>query len=492
MSVETLDFSTANPLTIDADVVIVGAVSTSDGPRLHAAAGFEWLGDALAGIGASGAPDRLVRVPGNGSAAPVVAIVGIGDAATVEALRYAAGSAVRQLAGTGRVVFAFPLEDDAAAAAVAEGAALAGYAFSAEKGVSSVPEPVRSVTVAVPSAPAGDVAERAQVVAEAVHLVRDLGNTSASLLYPEEMANRARAAVEGLPVTTTVWDENALERDGFGGILGVGRGSVRAPRLVKLEYSPEGATRHISLVGKGITFDTGGLSLKPAGSMVGMKYDMLGAATVLAAVVGAARLGVPTRLTAWLCIAENMPSGSATRPGDVLTMHGGRTVEVLNTDAEGRLVMADGLVAASAEQPDLILDVATLTGAATIALGKRYTGVMGNDETADTVVSLADAQGEPFWRMPLAPELRAVLDSDVADIANAKIGHREGGMLIAGHFLNEFIGTRPDSAESIPWVHLDIAGPGDNGEAGYGFTGKGATGVAVRTLLSLAEQYGRA
>lgn len=493
MSLTTLDFTTAEAANIEADVVVVGALNDDGGPQLYASPGFEWLDSGLlSGVGASGTADRLVRVPARGGAAPIVAVVGLGASSTPDALRNAAGSAVRQLAGTARVAFALPIEDDAAAAAIAEGAALGSYAFVEEKGVSSVPQPVESVTIAVGAQPADGTADRAVALAHAVHLVRDLGNTSASRLYPETLADRATAAVDGLPVTATVWDEAALERDGFGGILGVGRGSVRGPRLVKLEYAPAGADAHLALVGKGITFDTGGLSLKPAGSMVGMKYDMLGAATVLAALVAAARLQINTRVTAWLCIAENMPSGSATRPGDVLTIHGGRTVEVLNTDAEGRLVLADGLVAASDEQPDLIVDVATLTGAATVALGKRYTGVVGNDDTADQIVELAEKNGEAFWRMPLPAELRSVLDSDVADIANAKIGYREGGMLIAAHFLAEFVGTRTDSEKQIPWVHLDIAGPGDNGESPYGFTGKGATGVTVRTLVSLAEQLGRA
>jgi leucyl aminopeptidase len=260
-----------------------------------------------------------------------------------------------------------------------------------------------------------------------------------------------------------------------------------------VEYAPEGAARHVALVGKGITFDSGGLSLKPPTGMVGMKYDMTGAATVLAVALAAARLALPLRVTAWLCLAENMPSGSAIRPNDVLRMRGGRTVEVLNTDAEGRLVLADGLVAASEEQPDAIIDVATLTGAAMVALGTRYVPVMGSDDLVADVVAAAKASGELFWPMPLPGELRATINSDVADIANANPGNTAGGMLLAGVFLQEFVGRAGDAEDAprIPWAHLDIAGPAKGPAAPYGFTGKGPSAVSVRALLRLAEDISR-
>ncbi len=249
-------------------------------------------------------------------------------------------------------------------------------------------------------------------------------------------------------------DEERLAAGGFGGILGVGQGSSRGPRLVIVRYAPAGATKHLALVGKGITFDSGGLSLKPAASMVGMKYDMTGAAVVLAATLAAARLGLPVAVTAWMCIAENLPSGTAIRPNDVLTIRGGATVEVLNTDAEGRLVLADGLVAASEEQPDAIVDVATLTGAARVAMGERTIPVMGDGELGALVVAAGEAAGESYWPMPLPAELRGLLDSDVADIANAKPGSTTGGMLLAGHFLRHFVGTRGEGADAvrIPWA----------------------------------------
>ena len=292
-------------------------------------------------------------------------------------------------------------------------------------------------------------------------------------------------------------DESALRDAGYGGILGVGQGSDRPPRLVRLDYAPADSARHVALVGKGITFDTGGLSLKPAGSMVGMKYDMCGAATALAVLRAVAALGLPVRVTAWLCISDNMPSGRATRPGDVLRMLDGTTVEVLNTDAEGRLVLADGLVAASREHPDVIVDVATLTGAITIALGTRHAGVMGDDAAVADYLAVSAETGELAWQLPLPAHMVDELDSPIADLQNAKIGDPAGGSLFAGLFLRHFVGRVSDEADAprIPWVHLDIAGVGMNKGGGYGFTDKGPTGATVRSLIRFVagarQQAGR-
>ena len=234
-------------------------------------------------------------------------------------------------------------------------------------------------------------------------------------------------------------DDKALAAGGYGGLIGVGQGSVRGPRLVKVSYSPSRPKVKVALVGKGITFDSGGISIKPAAGMEAMKSDMAGAAAVLHTVVAAARLELPVAVTGWLCLAENMPSGTAQRPSDVLTIRGGKTVEVLNTDAEGRLVMADGLVAAVEEKPDVVIDIATLTGAQLVALGHRVSAVMGTDDVRGEVVAAAEASGEQFWPMPLPADLRAGLKSKVADLAN--IGDRFGGMLTAGIFLQEFVGS---------------------------------------------------
>jgi leucyl aminopeptidase len=306
-------------------------------------------------------------------------------------------------------------------------------------------------------------------------------NTPPNALTPSVLAASAVLAVDGLPVDVTIWDELDLVRDGCGGILAVGQGSANAPRLTRLQYAPEGATRHLALVGKGITFDTGGISIKPAANMDEMKSDMAGAAAVIGAVKAIAELDLPIRVTGWVPSAENMPSGTAQRPGDVITIYGGKTVEVLNTDAEGRLILADALGMAAEDKPDLIIDIATLTGAAVVALGARTAGVMANDDDARTTVcDAAGAAGEAMWPMPLPDDLRAALDSGTADIAN--IGDRMGGMLSAGVFLREFI----PSGQS--WVHVDIAGPSFNDKAAYGYTPKGGTGSGVRTFVQIAAE----
>jgi leucyl aminopeptidase len=494
MTVPDLSVSSAPALESAADVIIVAARSTDDGPLLTADPAFNALGDQLDRLGVTGGRDELVRIPASLGAAGSIAIIGLGSDVTSDALRHAAGSAVRQLAGAGSVAFALPLASAAEVEAVLEGAALGGYSYTEfrEASMKGGKQPVENVTVHT-TLDVGDAVSRAGVIADAVTLVKDLVNMPPSHLYPATLADRAAKEAAELPVDVKIWDEEQLAADGFGGILGVGQGSVRPPRLVKVSYSPAGATKHLALVGKGITFDSGGLSLKPPASMVGMKDDMTGAATVLGVTLAAARLGLPVRITAWMCIAENMPSGSAIRPNDVLRIRGGRTVEVLNTDAEGRLVMADGLVAASEEEPDAIVDVATLTGAALVALGKRYFGVMGDDETVQRVINASKAVDELAWPMPMPGELRALLKSDVADIANAKIGNTAGGMLLAAVFLKDFIGKRGtgDEATTIPWAHLDIAGPAWNTDGQWGFTGAGATGVAVRSLLRLAEDFSR-
>ena len=494
MTVPQLSVSTGSALESTADVLVVGVLQSPDGPRLFADAGFDDLTAQFGPLAVTGARDQVVRVSGGLGVAGSIALVGLGSEVTVETLRYAAGSAVRQLTGVASLAIAFPVTDAEQAAAVLEGAALGGYSFTSYRRASLAGTKLPATAITVHTTHADDAAvERAVIVADAVKLVKDLVNTPPRDLYPESLAALAAEAADGLPVTLTVWDEDQLVEDGFGGIAGVGQGSTRPPRLVKVSYTPAGAGRHLALVGKGITFDTGGLSLKPPASMVGMKYDMTGAATVLGVVLAAARLELPVRLTAWLCIAENMPSGSAIRPNDVLTIRGGRTVEVLNTDAEGRLVLADGLVAAGEEQPDAIVDVATLTGAAVVALGTRYSAVLGDDALVAQVLGASKAEGELAWPMPMPEELRALLNSDVADIANAKIGNTAGGMLLAAVFLNEFIGTVGEGAEArrIPWAHLDIAGSAQLTGGGLGFTAAGPTGVTVRTLLRLAEDFSR-
>ncbi|RWZ61449.1 leucyl aminopeptidase [Labedella populi] len=496
MAIPSLLLSTDSRSDIEADVLIVLSTKTPDGVRLLGSDPDGALLTSLTAVGATGASDEFVRLPSSLPTLGSLAVVGTGSEPDADAVRGAVGAAVRRLSGTVSVAVDASELDDGVVAAAAEGAVFGSYSFSRYRSTPSddVKAPVSAVTVLVPGslteADRVRVTRRATSTASAMSTVKDLVNTPASDLFPESFAQHAIELLAGTGVDVTVWDEEDLARDGFGGILGVGMGSSRGPRLVRIDYAPAAAERHIAVVGKGITFDTGGLSLKPAGSMVGMKYDMTGAATVLAVVAAAAELELPVRITGWLCLAENMPSGTAMRPEDVITIRGGRTVEVLNTDAEGRLVMADGLVAASEEHPDVLLDIATLTGAASIALGSRYSGVMGDPELSRTVVELGEGVGEKLWHMPLPSELRALLTSSVADIANAKIGNRNGGMLLAGVFLREFVGTVDGSP--IPWAHIDIAATANNEGSPYGFTGSGPTGVGVRTLLALAESMSHA
>ncbi|PPG70904.1 leucyl aminopeptidase [Rathayibacter rathayi] len=497
MPLSSLEYSSVPASDIDTDALVLGVAPGPDGPRLVGAEGFEEMAPSLSALGATGAADTFVRVPSSVRAG-VVVLVGLGSAEPDDAaLRAAAGAAVRLLAGSASVALALPAGSDGTHAAVAEGAALGSYAFTAFRGsTAATVKPAVEHVVVLGAAQTADTAvlDRALVLGRAVSTVKDLVNTPPSHLYPQTLAEAVQSGAEGLPLEVTVWDEKALAEEGFGGILGVGSGSSRPPRLVKVAYSPEGARTHLAFVGKGITFDSGGLSLKPPASMIGMKTDMAGAATVYAVVRAIAELGLPLRASAWLCIAENLPSGTAIRPDDVVTVRGGTTVEVLNTDAEGRLVLADGLVAASEEQPDAIIDVATLTGASVVALGNRTVGTVGDDELVASVLEAARTAGETFWQMPLPAELRPLLNSEIADIANVKPGNTAGGMLLAAHFLREFVGTRGegDDATRIPWAHLDIAGPSSNGGSGYGFTGAGATGASVRALIVLAERFASA
>jgi leucyl aminopeptidase len=321
----------------------------------------------------------------------------------------------------------------------------------------------------------------AKQIASSIYLARNLINTPPNDLAPSHLAGAAKKALASLPVTVKVWDEKALAAAGCGGILGVGLGSSRPPRLIKMTYAPRDAKAHLSLIGKGITFDTGGISIKPASKMDEMKADMSGSASVIAAMVAIASLGLSVKVTGWVAAAENMPSGTAQRPGDILTTFDGTTVEVLNTDAEGRLVLADAIGMSVLEKPDLIIDIATLTGAQRIALGRRIAGVMSNtDSSRDQVVAASAIAGEEMWGMPLPADLRETLKSETADIAN--IGDGMAGMLSAGVFLQEFV------PETQPWVHIDVAGPAYNDSAPFGYTPKGGTGAGVRTFVQIARE----
>ncbi len=438
----------------------------------------------LAKLGVKASNDSVVKVPGpNGS---VFALVGGLKNADLERLRYFGGTVGRTLNEFRQVVMALPISNDAEAIALLEGYAVGNYRYTDYKSDKRKPA-AQSLVLATKHKVKTASLSRVEVIRAAVHDTRDLVSMPANDLYPQSFATFASRLAKNSGVTITVLDEKKLAAGGFGGILGVGRGSVRPPRLIKVDYKPTGAKTKIAFVGKGITYDTGGLSLKPAASMLGMKYDMTGAATVLNAVLAIARLKIKVHATAYLCVAENMPSGTATRPGDVVTARNGKTIEVTNTDAEGRVVLADGLSLASESYPDVIIDVATLTGAQRVALGTRYAGIMGDDSTVAKLDTAIKAAGEFAWPMPLAEDLRPLIDSDLADLQNSKVGNTAGGMIIGGLFLREFVGKKKGSSQAIDWAHLDIAGPADNEGAGYGFIPKGATGSYVRSLIVFAE-----
>jgi leucyl aminopeptidase len=484
----TLRTSQESPRDAQADAIIIGVTQGPDGPAL--APGAEDVDAALGGnlaktlgtLGATGKAEEVTKIASAGQLkAPLIAAVGIGTPADGaapyegEALRRAAGAAVRALTNGKplRVALALPARDNAEAEAVTLGALLGGYTFGRYTGK-------QQNTEVILLGDAAEAAVRAQVLATAMTLVRDLVNTGPSDLYPATFADEAERVAGSNGLGIEVLDEKELARGGYGGLTGVGQGSVHPPRLVRVSYTHPDAAKTVVLAGKGITFDSGGLSLKPPKSMEAMKSDMGGAAAVLAAVAALAELGPVVNVVGYLCLAENMPSGTAQRPSDVITIYGGRTVEVLNTDAEGRLVLADALARSGADSPDLLVDVATLTGAQLVALGPRIMGVMANDDAVrDGIVDAARRAGEGAWPMPLPEELRKGLDSTVADIANVT-PERNGGMLVGGLFLREFV---PDG---VRWAHLDIAGPAFHEGEPYGYTPKGGTGAAVRCLVQVA------
>lgn len=483
--VNTVDLHAKKLSALKSDILLVGATKVDDKVVPFCGSQVSEKADAAlaALIETLDVPCKegsVTKVVSDEFATPV-AIVGVGEDPSPEALRRAVGSAIRSLAGFSHVAIALPASGAEEIGAIAEGALLGSYAFAQYKKCDK--DPVEKVTIATTLAGEKDVkaaVERASILSSAVNRARDLVNIAPNDLFPETFADYATQAAKGLKIKVDILDEKKLDAGGYGGILAVGMGSTRPPRLVQLSYSPAKASGHVALVGKGITFDSGGLSLKPGKGMETMKCDMAGAAAVLNAVVAAAELKLPVKVTGWLALAENMPSGGAQRPGDIITMLDGTTVEVLNTDAEGRLVMADALARAVQDEPDAVLDVATLTGAAVVALGERVAGVMGDDELRSDVVAAADAAGEAFWPMPLPEELNEGLKSPVADLQN--IGGRWGGMLSAGLFLKHFV-------KDTPWAHLDIAGPAFHEHAPYGYTGKGGTGFAVRTLVNLLENF---
>jgi leucyl aminopeptidase len=499
---------------LDVDAVVIGITAGDKGIELGPGAAD--IDTALAGklaetlqhLGATGTPGQVVKLATLGATvAPVIAAVGLGEqAGDATVIRNAAGAAIRALAGTHRVAVALGTGYAALAYAAAEGAALASYDFTSYKSEqarqsASYRAPVSDIVIV--NAHDADRAEldRVMISAHAVHQVRDWVNTPPNHLRPDHFAQAAVALatqagldIEGL--TVEVLDDTELKAQGYGGITAVGSGSDAGPRLVTLRYQPasyqprdSAATNlpHVALVGKGITFDTGGISIKPAAKMHEMKSDMAGAAAVVAAVVAIAQLRLPVRVTAYVPIAENMPSGSAYRPGDVITLYGGQQVEILNTDAEGRLILGDAIGRACQDQPDYLIETSTLTGGQVIALGHRICGVMGTDKLCERIIDAGKQTGEQMWQMPLAQDVRTGMDSSIADFSQINSSFdRAGHMLQGGLFLAECV------TDDIAWAHIDIAGPAYNGDGPHGFTPKGGTGVPVRTLVEVVERIGTA
>ena len=468
-----------------------GAVVLATEPFLSAEAIEEIEADLIA-LEATGGSDQVHRlvVP----ALPVASVLTIGlgkarDEWPPDTIRRAAGVAARSIGGVEAVVTTLAeLPGEGVCAAAVEGLILGSYRFTDFRSGKTAPKDkgLNKITVLATAKDAKKQSAHGAAVATAVATARDFVNTPPSHLFPAEFAKRTKALGESVGLEVEILDDKALQKAGYGGIIGVGQGSSRLPRLVrlihhgsKLAKKPKQAKK-VALVGKGITFDTGGISIKPAASMHHMTSDMGGAAAVIATVTLAAQLGLPIDVIATVPMAENMPSSTAQRPGDVLTQYGGITVEVQNTDAEGRLILADAIVRACEDNPDYLIETSTLTGAQTVALGARIPGVMGSDEFRDRVAAISQREGENGWPMPLPDDLKDDLKSTVADLSNIS-GQRFAGMLVAGVFLREFV------ADGVQWAHIDVAGPAYNTGGPWGYTAKGSTGVPTRTMFAVLE-----
>jgi leucyl aminopeptidase len=469
---------TIRDIAANADVV---AVPVHAGPVIDPA-----YADGLAGLFALGAADLLAHEeakgePGETVSAPFrlgdgitdLLLYGVGDRSP-RALRRAGAAVARRCRGRANVLTGAPSDvTDDALAAFAEGLLLASYDFR----IGGPPKKPAPATISVVTGARGTL-ERGAAVGRAVTLARDLANTPSLEKSPQWLADRATSLAAENGLTVRIRDERELRAEGFGGLLAVGAGSSRPPRLIELAYDPPGADgARIVLVGKGITFDSGGLSLKPNENMKTMKTDMAGGAAVMGTMTALRALRVPVRVTGLVAAAENLPSGSSMRPGDVIRHYGGITSEVLNTDAEGRLVLADALAYADATlDPRAIVDIATLTGAAKIALGLRHGALYAtDDDLAGGLLGAGASTGEPLWRMPLVDEYREAIDSAVADVANISRPGWGAGSIMAALFLREFAGERA-------WAHLDVAGPA-RATSDEAEISRGATGFGVRLLL---------
>jgi leucyl aminopeptidase len=481
-AISDVDVNVVRAMPRGADVLGIPVAEAGPVPRS--------VGVSRAVLDANGFEGKVAQtlvIPRAGATTVVAVGVGDPDALDRDGLRDAAAALARAASKHSHVATSLtdlahiPAEE--AAEIVTEAILLATYRYVGLKNDTSGARRLEQLTLVAGGnreAAAARGARKAQVVATATELARDLANTPPAHLNARDIADRAveLAAASGLDVE--VFNADDLRRLGCGGLLGVNKASAEPPRMVKLTYQPRRPKQHIALVGKGVMYDSGGISLKPSDPMHAMmKMDMSGAAAVLATMTALAAVGGRNKVTAYLMCTDNMPSGSALKLGDVLTIHNGTTVEIHNTDAEGRLILADGLSLAVEEEPDAVIDIATLTGAALVALGDRIAGLIGNDgDLVDRVRASAAKVGEPVWELPLAKEhYRKMLDSNVADIKN--IGNRNAGTITAAIFLSEFVGD-------VPWAHLDIAGT-MNVDADSGVYSKGATGFGTRLLIDLVS-----
>ena len=469
--------ATASVAMVTSDAVASGIEGFD--PSVLDASGFE------------GKADQVYVQPA-GSGGGVAGLVGVGPAADVTAntIRRAAAALVRACSRHSRVAARLPegtgVDDSSARQAFAEGAVLGGYRYTAFKsspdGANDDPKLGRVDVVGSAAARAKAALARGAAIAGGVCVARDLANEPGGSLPAVAFAEATAAIAADAGLAAKVWTIDEIRAERLGGLLGVNRGSTVPPRFVELVYEPDGApTANLAYVGKGITFDAGGLSIKTAQGMMAMKMDMCGAAAIIGAMSVLPAVAAPARVKAYLPMTDNMLGGDATRPGDVLTIRNGKTIEVLNTDAEGRLILADALALACEDAPDAIVDLATLTGACMVALGPSIAGLMGNDEAfSEAVRTAAERVGERVWPLPLPDDYTKQFDSNVADIKN--IGGSHGGALTAGLILKQFVD------DAIGWVHLDIAGPA-RAESDDGEITKGGTGFGVRTLIELACTY---
>jgi leucyl aminopeptidase len=483
--VTTFTYSAEPAAEIRADVLVLPVFEgPSPGPGVRETG----LADAYAAARLTGKIGQNLivgRREGDRFRAGAALLVGAGPKQdlTVNSMRRVLGRAAPTVRRFGTAATTFPQAFGArraagAVGAAAEGLALGAYRFGRYRSRSDDDGSLESAAIvgaAKWDAKAMRAAlKEADATVDAVSWARDLVNTPAGDLPPAAIADAAKAMAAEVGLTCKIWNEKDLEKGGFGGILGVGRGSMNPPRLIELAYRGAGTRTPIALTGKGIAFDSGGLSIKDAKGMESMKDDMGGAASILATMKVVARLKPKINVIAAIPSSENMPSGSAQKPGDVIRHYGGTTSEVLNTDAEGRLILADALAYLAKQRPQLIVDTATLTGACAVALGPDIAGAFGNDAALTReLIAAGAAVGEPIWELPLHPDYRRFIDSNVADIKN--IGERYGAAIAAALFLAEFVGD-------TPWVHLDIAGPAFS-EKGNDLGPKGATGSPVRALV---------